>query len=82
MTTMFQWITGRGGWRLHVAGITINERPVSATALAELNRVLASFDRPPEIEPLCSDGRYRLTVTRIEPSRPPRQEIVNLGGDR
>lgn len=82
VTTMFQWVTGRGGWRLNVAGITINERSVSASALAELNRVLASFDHPPEIEPLCSDGRLRLTVTQVQHSRPPRQEIVDIGGDR
>jgi hypothetical protein len=82
VTTFFHWVAGRGEWRLHVGGIMINERTASATALTELNRVLASFERPPEVEPLCNDGRLRLTVTRIEPSRRPRREVVNIGGDR
>jgi len=82
VTTMFQWVTGRGGWRLRVAGIMINERAASATALAELNRVLASFERPPEIDPFCEGGGLRLAVTQVEQSRPPRQEVVTISTGR
>lgn len=82
VTTFFQWVTGRGGWRLNVFQIRINERIVPPPRVAELNRILASFDRPPEISPLCADGRYRLSLTPVEPRRGSRETVVNLDEHR
>jgi hypothetical protein len=72
----FIWISGRGGFRSQVTEITVDGRPVAQSQLAEINRVLGTFERSPDIVLECHSRQFRLSLTQSERGRPTKIESV------
>lgn len=62
-----------------MTSVTIDGRPVASTYIEPINRLLASFDTPPEIGPECLNRSFRLSLMDVGRTGVTRTVYASLG---
>ena len=79
VATEFLWREPGGGFQSRVTSVTIDGRPVASSYIEPINRLLASFDTPPEIAPECLNGSFRLSLMDVGRTGVTRTVYASLG---